>query len=75
MAPRAALVAGLLVAAEAQANGNPNGFLGEYSKFITPSVNHMKHGNGATMGFAATREQSLINTKDRRGRSMQDQAI
>jgi len=54
----------LLVAAEAQANGNPHGFLGEYNKFITPSVNHMKHGNGATMGFAATREQSLINTKE-----------
>ena len=47
MAPRAALVAGLLVAAEAQASGNPNGFLGEYNKFISPSLSHIKHGNGA----------------------------
>jgi hypothetical protein len=56
------LVAGLLVVAEAQVSSmadlsNSNGFLsksdasgstlGQYNKFITPNLKHMKHGNGA----------------------------
>jgi hypothetical protein len=46
MALFVALVAGLLVVAESQASDN--GFLSNsgYDKFVSPSLNHMKHGNG-----------------------------
>jgi hypothetical protein len=74
MALLVALVAGLLVLVESQAHdevgrSSPQEFL---SKFITPNLKHMQHGNGPdalsaaddTQYVTAAREESVMNTKD-----------